>query len=396
MKILYIHQYFNTPSEAGGTRSYWIAQKLLEKGHTVTIITSASQISRRSDIKVVDGIIVVYLRVAYSQKMNIVKRLQSFFDFMVRSTIHAVKLKNIDLVIATSTPLTVGFPALVLNKLRNIPYIFEVRDLWPEVPIQMGGLKSKILQKLAVLFEKMIYKNSEHIVALSPGMKNGILKYELNEKVSVIPNMSKNTEFWPRKKDTDLTQELGLKESSFKVIHFGALGIANGVKTIIESAKVLKDNENIEFVFIGGGATERKMIELCKEYGMENVHFLGRFPMNKTSEIVNLCDISVVSFLDLPILYTNSPNKLFDSLSAGKPIIVNSAGWTKEIIEKHNCGFYVDPNDPLDLVDKINYLIEDRVKLNEMSLNSRELAKQYDKSVLTEEFANIVDQISIK
>jgi glycosyltransferase involved in cell wall biosynthesis len=395
MKILYIHQYFNTPLEAGGTRSYWMAQKLLEKGHTVTVITSSSQINKKIDIKNINGINVIYLRVPYSQKMNFIRRLQSFFNFMIKSTFYAFKLKNIDLIIATSTPLTVGFPALALNKLKKIPFVFEVRDLWPEVPIQMGGLKSKFLQKLAILFEKKIYKNSEHIIALSPGMKKGILKYELNEKVSVIPNMSKNSEFWPRKKNIQLTEELGLKENSFKVIHFGALGIANGVQTIIESAKLLKENNNIEFVFIGGGATEDKIIKLCKHYRLENVHFLGRFPMMKTSEIVNLCDISVVSFLDLPILYTNSPNKLFDSLSAGKPIIVNSAGWTKELIEKHNCGFYVNPNNPLELVNKINYLIEDKEKFNEMSFNSRKLAKKYDKSILSEKFANIIEQITV-
>ena len=395
MKILYIHQYFNTPSEAGGTRSYWMAQKLLEKGHTVTIITSSSQINKKIDTKNINGINVIYLRVPYSQKMNFIRRLQSFFNFMIKSTFYAFKLKNIDLIIATSTPLTVGFPALALNKLKKIPFVFEVRDLWPEVPIQMGGLKSKFLQKLAILFEKKIYKNSEHIIALSPGMKKGILKYELNEKVSVIPNMSKNSEFWPRKKNIQLTEELGLKENSFKVIHFGALGIANGVQTIIESAKLLKDNNNIEFVFIGGGATEDKIIKLCKHYRLENVHFLGRFPMMKTSEIVNLCDISVVSFLDLPILYTNSPNKLFDSLSAGKPIIVNSAGWTKELIEKHNCGFYVNPNNPIELVNKINYLIGDKEKFNEMSFNSRKLAKKYDKSILSEKFANIMEQITV-
>ena len=396
MKILYIHQYFNTPSEAGGTRSYWMAQKLLERGHTITIITSSSHIKKKIDRKNINGINVIYMRVPYSQKKNFISRLQSLFNFMIKSTLYAFKLKNIDLIIATSTPLTVGFPALVLNKLKKIPFVFEVRDLWPEVPIQMGGLKSKFLQKLAILFEKKIYQNSEHIIALSPGMKKGVLKYELNEKVSVIPNMSKISEFWPRKKNIELTKELGLKENSFKVIHFGALGKANGVQTIIESAKLLKDNNNIEFVFIGGGATENKIIKLCKDYGIENVHFLGRFPMIKTSEIVNLCDISMVSFLDLPILYTNSPNKLFDSLSAGKPIIVNSAGWTKELIEKHNCGFYVNPNNPLELVNKINYLIEDKEKFNEMSFNSRKLAEQkYDKSILTEKFANIIEQITI-
>jgi glycosyltransferase involved in cell wall biosynthesis len=397
MKILYIHQYFRTPRERGGNRSYWIAQELIKNGYKVTMLTTSTDISSKIEKKTINGIDVIYLKTPYNQKMNFLDRLSSFLSFMFRATRVAIKMNKIDLVIATSTPLTIGFPALVLKKVKKTPYIFEVRDLWPEVPIQMGGLKNPYLIKFANWFEKYIYENACHIVALSPGMADGVRrKGVLDSKISIISNMAKIDAFWSREKNFDLMEHFGLRKDSFKVIHFGALGLANGAMTIIESAKLLKGSSEIEFVFIGGGSTEEDLIKECKKHGMTNVHFLGSFAMDKTSEIVNICDLSVVSFMDLPILFTNSPNKLFDSLSAGKPIIVNSAGWTKDLVEQSNCGFYVDPNRPQELVDRILYLQLNPEIVNNMGIASRKLAeRKYDKSILSKQFVDVVKQVSI-
>jgi glycosyltransferase involved in cell wall biosynthesis len=389
--ILYIHQYFKTPKEPGGTRSYWISKALIDKGFDVTIITTSSTIKVPKSKVVIDGINVIYLKVPYNQKMSVFKRLKSFFLFMFHSLIASLNIKGVDLVLATSTPLTVGFPALMLKLLKGKKFIFEVRDLWPEVPIQMGGLNNKYFKYLAKLFEKIIYKNAIHIVALSPGMADGVLKYECEEKVTIIPNMAKIKEFWPRNKNFDLMIKFCLSKDSFKIIHFGALGEANGAMNIIKGAQFFKNDSEVEFVFIGGGSKEYELIEYCKENNLDNIHFLGKFPMEEVSEIVNFCDVSVVSFKDIPILYTNSPNKLFDSLSAGKPIIVNSAGWTKELVENNNCGMYVNPQNAIELFDKINLLRTDSIKYEKMSENSRILAEtKYDKDILCHEYVELI------
>jgi len=391
--ILYIHQYFKTPKEPGGTRSYWLAQALVKEGYNVTMLTTSNTIKNNVEKTIIDNINVIYLKVAYGQEMSISKRLFSFSIFMFKSTYYAFLQKNVDLVFATSTPLSVGFPPLIIKKIKKTPYVFEVRDLWPEVPIQMGAIKNKLIKNLLIWFEKLIYKNAKHIVALSPGMAEGVLKYESALKVSMIPNMSKIDSFWPREKDFNFMKSLGLNTKSFKLIHFGSLGLANGAFTIIESAKLLKNNDDFEFIFIGGGSTEHELKHLCTKYNLENVHFLGEFPMDKTSEIVNLCDVSIISFLDLPILSTNSPNKLFDSLSAGKPIIVNSAGWTKDLVEKHSCGFYVNPNYPVELVNKLKQLKDNIKMMKSMSYNGRLLAETvYDKSILCNEFLKVINK----
>ena len=256
MKILYIHQYFKTPSEPGGTRSYWIAQALLNKGHDVTMITSTSNFKDRVTSLKIDGIDVIYIKAEYRQDMSISRRLKSFFYFMIKSTVIALKQKNVDIVFATSTPLTVGFPALILKWFKKKPFIFEVRDLWPEVPIQMGAMKNKLVKSIAISFEKIIYRNAKHVIALSPGMREGVLKYLNKEKTSMIPNMSKIDQFFPRLKNKEFAEKIGLNNNTFKVVHFGSLGLANGADTIIESAKLLKNDDSIEFVFIGGGSTE--------------------------------------------------------------------------------------------------------------------------------------------
>ena len=395
MNILYIHQYFLTPQEPGGTRSYWLAQELIKNGHKVTMLTSSTKFAEEIKEINVDGIEVIYLKEEYDQNMSITRRLKAFVKFMYKSSKIGLMQKNIDLVIATSTPLTIGVPALVLKWLKKEPFVFEVRDLWPEVPIQMGAIKNRWIIKATRSLEKLIYKNASHVIALSPGMQDGVLQYLPIDKTSMIPNMAKMDEFWPREKNNLLMEKLGLQKDSFKVVHFGSLGLANGAHTIIESARLLKDHGDVEFLFVGGGSTEQELIEEVQKHNLENVKFLGKFPMKDVSEIVNFSDVSLISFLDLPILYTNSPNKLFDSLSAGKPIIVNSAGWTKAIAEDYRCGYYVNPKNPQELADKILFLKSNPDISAEMGINSRMLAETvYDKSILCKQFVQVIESVS--
>ncbi|MBM1106770.1 glycosyltransferase family 4 protein [Aurantibacter crassamenti] len=394
MNILYIHQYFHTPYQAGSTRSYWIAQELIKNGHKVTMLTMNKKINSKLERVDIDGINVIYLNILYDNN-SFYTRLTTFMKFVFNSIPVALKEKDIDLVIATSTPLTIGLPALALKWFKKKPYVFEVRDLWPEVPIQMGGLKNKFLVNLALFLEKTIYKNAKHIVALSPGMYEGVLKRKISkEKVSMIPNMSKIEEFWGREKNLGLINTLNLKKDSFKVVYFGAMNIANGMRYIIDAAEMLNNEKDIEFIFLGGGASEADLKERCIKENLKNVVFLGNKPMEELSEIVNICDVSLITFQNIPILATNSPNKLFDSLSAEKAIIVNSAGWTKDLVEDNDCGFYVDPEKPKELADKILYLREHPNKCLEMGKKARTLAETtYDKSILCAQFAELINSI---
>jgi len=261
----------------------------------------------------------------------------------------------------------------------------------------MGAIKNKILRKLSRKFEHAIYKNASHIVALSPGMKDGVLNQGVkDEKVTTVSNMAKIDKFWPRKPKIQFLKELNLKPNTFKVIYFGAMGQANAIDYILDATEILRDNNTIDFIFIGYGKMIDEIIARKEKYKLTNVYFLGSFNMEKTSELVNLCDVSLVTFNDIPILSTNSPNKLFDSLSAGIPIIVNNPGWTKDLVEENNCGVYADCKSPTDLAKKVLYLQEHPRILKIMGENSRKLAEEkYDKSILCKKFADTISSLSL-
>lgn len=391
MKVLYIHQYFRTPETSGTTRSYWFSKRLIEAGIDVTVISAKSQASHEN----IEGIDVYYVENPYSQSFGKVKKVYAFVKFVVKAIWQGLQQKDVDLVYATSTPLTVGFIALVLKKLKGWKYVFEVRDLWPEFPIQIGAITNPLAIKLLRKLERSIYRNAEHIVALSPGMEEGVIAAGTpKEKVTMIPNMSKPDLFYPRERNDADYEKYGIPKGKFNVLHAGAMGVANGLDYLIKAADYLQNelhDDSISFVFAGGGSTLPMLKKMTEEHHLSNVRFIGHHNTEGISEVMNLCDVSVVSFKNLPILYTNSPNKLFDSLSAGKPVIVNSAGWTKGIVEEHHCGFYVNPDDPKELALKLIEIKDKKEELDEMGKNARRISVEiYDKSILSEKFLQVV------
>ncbi|WP_273566576.1 glycosyltransferase family 4 protein [Maribacter halichondriae] len=202
--------------------------------------------------------------------------------------------------------------------------------------------------------------------------------------------------FGRAKKDFELMKEMGLKRDSFKVVYFGAMGAANAMEYIYEATKRLQNDNDVEFLFMGSGFWEPKLRKMSQEDGLINLHFFGNIAMDRLSKIVNFSDVSLVTFSNLPILSTNSPNKLFDSLSAGKAIIVNSPGWTKTMVEEHHCGVYVDGEDPDDMAEKIRFLKKNTEVLETMGKNARILAEtEYDKSILCSKFVNVISALNI-
>jgi glycosyltransferase involved in cell wall biosynthesis len=396
MKVLYIHQYFITPDEPGGTRSYWISKELVKRGHRVTVITAARKGLDLGD-RDIDGMHVIAVKNKYNNYMSATRKVWSFVNFIRQAIREAQKVKDVDIVYATSTPLTVGYIAMRLKKKRGWPYVFEVRDLWPEFPIQIGAIRNKLVIKYLRGMERKIYKNSEFVVALSPGMQDGVVAAGMPiEKTAMIPNMSKPDKFFPHEPNMEIVKQFGIDLEKFNVTYFGSMGKANGVQYIIEAARVLheKGDDSIRFVFMGDGSTQPKIMKLAEEYGLNSVLFLGSHPMTVVSEVVNCCDLSITTFLPLPILKTNSPNKLFDSLSAGKPIAVNSAGWTKDLVEKEDCGFYVDAEKPEDLAEKLLEIKDDKALLERWGKNSRRLSlEEFDKEILSGRVADMLEKV---
>lgn len=401
MHILYIHQHFAVPSGSTGTRSYEFARRWIRSGHRVTLITGKCDISGLDPCKsmieklAVDGIDIVLVGAKYSNKQSFLKRTMSFIYFMFLSIYVGLRTKKVDVIYATSTPLTVGIPSMVLKWLKRIPFVFEVRDQWPQIPIEMGIIRNRILIRLLLWLEKAIYKRSSAIVALSPGMAEGVRSVLKKPKpITMIPNSSDTSIFHP---DIDgssirIAHEWGNK---LVLLHFGAMGRANGLDFIVEVANKLKDNQDIHFVLVGDGSERKGLEEKIKRLELKNIEILDSMPKTELLQLVAACDISMVIFANFPILEHNSANKFFDSLSAGKPILLNYSGWQRKIVEENNIGYGSKQYNLDEFVEKVLYFNSHKELLTEMGKNARRTAEAlFDRDGLANQAIEVLMSVS--
>lgn len=392
MKIIYIHQYFKTPLQSGGTRSYEFAKIMHARGHDVHMITSYNDTKFKQEI--IEGLNIYWLPVSYHNQFGAFKRVISFLKFMFLAFKTAYNIKDADICYASSTPLTVGVIAMMLKKFKKIPFVFEVRDLWPEVLIQMKFIKSPILKKLAYRLEKSVYAASNSIVVLSPGMALGVQKYQLNKEIHLLPNSADLELFKPQDRPEHLIETLDLTNKN-GIIYFGTINKTNHLEYFIQLAKCSQNKKynHLKFFLVGEGSEVKRILEMVKELKLENFVFLESLPKILLNEVLNIMDFSYISFLKLPVLQTNSPNKFFDSLSAGKICIVNTEGWLKNLVEENNCGLYADPENHKQAIEEINNLINDPIKMKNLATNARILAeKEFDRLLLAGKLVDILEQ----
>ena len=404
MRLLYIHQYFTFPQQPGGTRSYDLSRKFIENGIDVTVITTASKIKdldntkknrwiflEREDIKL------WVLNCSYNQKMSIPRRMMSFVKFMWFSSIKAIKI-NTDLLLATSTPLTVAVPALIKKLFHRTPYIFEARDIWPEGPIKLGYIKNGLSIKVLYWVEKLIYKHATFVVVLSSGMKDNIETRLKNKapQMTVIPNISEIQRF----ADTSNKYELGINLDNKKVILYaGTMGPVNKIIYVAELAKLL-DNigcNDIVFLIVGEGNQKAAIIKYCQENDIlnKNIYFAGNVPKNTLPYLYSMVTMGSSFVLDNEIKWHNSANKFFDTLAAGKPILINHKGWQAELIESKNCGYVLPACITHKDVSKFVDYIHNEELLTEHGQNAKKVAvEQFSLEVATKNYMKVINNIT--
>ncbi len=390
MHILYLHQYFATRKGMTGTRSYEFARYLVSKGHCVTMITSGLANDEFPVPKgqqyvelETEGIDVVPIAAAYNKtqvgtRISGWQRMIEFYRFARLAAHVGKKLAKPDVVFATHTPLTIGLAGISICQYFDVPFVFEVRDLWPEAMVNIGALKNPLgiwwLRRMA----KKIYTAANEIVALSFGMKEGIIQAGVpDERITVIPNASDLDVFRPDLDGSAWRKKLGLRDR-FSAIYFGAMGLANGLEYAIEAARILAERgkNHIAIVLHGDGSKRPELERMVRRYRLENVIFNDLVPdKNEVAQIVAGCDVCMTIYLATKE-YTWSPNKMFDGLAAGKPILINVPGWLGETIEKNNCGRCLDPYRPEELADTLEELSADIQLCHEMGNNARALAER--------------------
>ncbi|PZX58140.1 glycosyltransferase family 4 protein [Algoriphagus chordae] len=375
MRIIYIHQYFKTPSEGGAVRSYHLAKGLVEAGHSVEMITGGAQ--NGYDQQWIDEIKVHYLPVAYDQNFGFFKRVLSFLSYVRKAKKLIKKLSRPDLLYVTSTPLTTGLLGLWAKKSLAIPYIFEVRDLWPQAPIEVGAIRNPALKRILISLEKKIYQQALTLVALSPGIADHLRKVSPNQQVHLIPNFSDLDRFYPMEKSEKLLQKYSLNKA-LTIAYTGALGQVNAVEELLNLAEMAKERgKNWQFLILGKGSSKAQLKTIADEKLLSNVYFIPFGSKEKVNEVLSLADFAWISFAHLPVLKTNSPNKFFDALAAGKAILVNHKGWVFDLMKAHQLGISCLPSKIENAFAKLEKLEQNPAELAKMGENSRKFAEQH-------------------
>jgi glycosyltransferase involved in cell wall biosynthesis len=378
MRILYLHQFFVTRAGVGGTRSYEFARRFVARGHSVRMVTA------EGGDRTVDGIEVAGVRGGYSDYVSATavsypRRMWAFARFALAATRAALRRPRPDVVYASSPPLTIALPALAAAARWRAPLVFEVRDLWPEAPIQMGALRNPLARLLARTLERFVYRRSTRLIALSPGIRAGVLATGVaEERVALAPNASDLDLFDPAPREPG---------DRFTVSYFGTMGEANDLSAAVEAARLLPE---VEFVLMGDGKRRADL----QRGAPENVAFPGvAASKQEVAALAARSDACLTLFKDVPVLATNSPNKLFDSFAAGRPAIVNMNGWMRALVEENEAGLYVRAGDGDDLAAKIAWLRDHPDEAAAMGRNARALAeREFDRDLLAERVLELLEE----
>ncbi len=341
------------------------------------------------------GMQVHWLPVPYSNKMGFKDRVKAFMKFATLSAFKASSLDG-DVVFATSTPLTIALPGIYTSKINNIPMVFEVRDLWPELPIAIGALQNKALIAATSWLERYAYKSSSQVVALSPGMRDGILRKNYpEENVHVIPNSSDMELFGGAEEEGRKFREqrewLGDRPL---IIYAGTLGEINGVSYLVKvAAEMIKMNPEVRFLIVGRGAEEQKIRSLAEELDVlnKNVFMPGKLPKKDMPAVFSAANISTSLFIDLPEMWANSANKFFDGLASGTPIAINYLGWQAEVLNEYKAGITLPPHNYEEAANKLLQKCTDDEWLSKAGQNARKLAaEKYDRDLLAQELEKVL------
>jgi glycosyltransferase involved in cell wall biosynthesis len=399
MTILYFYQYFCSPNGSWGTRVYEFARRWSKKGDKIIVITSiydksdltATGISSRLNL---EGIDVRVLNIRISNKYHVLYRIYTFILYALLSSYYALTIKA-DIVIASSGPITVGIPGLVAKYLRGRKFVFEARDLWPDGAIEMGLIKNKWMKKLCYAFEKRCYKAADAVVTLSPGMKGFIEdKYHLTNAESV-PNASDNALFTRDTSDFVLP-DWAMGKRIF--LYTGNIGPVNNSWIMPNAAKILqKLNPEALFLIIGEGPQKKEISEFIEKEGLTNIRMFDLMPKNQLVAWVQRAYYMLVPLDGKPVLDTSSPNKLFDALAAGIPVMQNTQGWMKDLLANENCGITVPYNSPHQLAEEIDKVIKNPELREEMGKNAKKVAlEQFDRDYLAEKMHKILLRVHQK
>jgi glycosyltransferase involved in cell wall biosynthesis len=415
MHILLIHQAFAALDEPGGTRHHEFARYLAVCGHKVTVI--ASQVSyltgqtspstpspagiplppllQEEREEAVDGGEVRILR-AYTYRAlhkSFVHRVIAFFSFMASAFFIGLGVKNVDVVWGTSPPIFQGVTAWLLARLKGAKFLFEVRDLWPKFAIAVGVLKNPLLISMSLWLERFLYRRADRLMVNSPGFISHVTERGARN-VTLVPNGADPSMFDSADTGASFRTE-HLLADKFVVLYAGAHGMSNDLGVVLDAARLLERNRpRVRIVFLGDGKEKANLEQQAQRLNLTNVLFLPPVPKNEMALALAGADACLAILKPIDEYKTTYPNKVFDYMAAGRPIVLAIDGVIRIVVEDANCGIFAQPGDPAALAAVIKTMADEPELSRRMGLAGRRyLEEHFSRDRMAEKLIGILEEL---
>ena len=403
MHILIIHQAFASLDEPGGTRHFEFARLLAKRGHRVTVIASpvsyitgahASAPPTPGPIASEEGsgeVAILRAPVYSAHHKSFVHRIAAFFSFMFSSFWIGLRVKNVDVVWGTSPPIFQGATAWALARLKRARFLFEVRDLWPEFAIAVGVLKDPLLIKASEWLERFLYKRADRVVVNSPGFVEHV-RARGARAINLVPNGADPAMFNPSDDGHEFRRAHGLN-NKFVGLYAGAHGMSNDLDVVLDAAKLLT-GRNIQVVLVGDGKEKPALLKRASELGLQNVTFVDSVPKSEMPSTLAAADACIAILKPLEEYKTTYPNKVFDYMAAGRPVLLAIDGVIREVVERAGCGVFAEPGNAHALAEALCKLAEDPAESRRMGLNGRKyLEENFSREKVAEELLDVLERL---
>lgn len=403
MHILLIHQAFAAVDEPGGTRHHELARFLSGQGHRVTVIASSvsymtggtGRVASRESSPGKEDEHVTILRAYTYQALHksFVHRVIAFFSFMVSSFFMGLKVKKVDLVWGTSPPIFQGWTAWMLARLKRVPFLFEVRDLWPEFAIAVGVLKNPALISMSLWLEKFLYRHADGVVVNSPGFVDHV-KSRGARSIELIPNGADPAMFDGSDSGESFREQHHL-DDSFVVLYAGAHGMSNDLGVVLEAARILESKPEIRIVFLGDGKEKPKLQAQAEAMQLKNILFLPPVPKSEMPATLAGADACLAILKPLEAYKTTYPNKVFDYMAAARPVVLAIDGVIRDVVESAGCGIFVPPGDAQIMAQTISSMADDRGQCRKMGLAGRNhLEKNFSRAAIAGKLLELMKEMT--
>ncbi|HUT91819.1 MAG TPA: glycosyltransferase family 4 protein [Thermoguttaceae bacterium] len=409
MRILFLSHYFPPEVNAPAIRTFEHCIRWARAGHDVTVVTCAPNCPDgvvypgyknrlRRQVEFVDGVRVVRVWTHLAANDGTVRRIVNFLSFMLSAVLASIRLPRPDVVVATSPQFFCGWAGVLVSRLKRIPLVLEIRDIWPESIWAVGAMRNRWLRRILEMMERWMYQSADHIVAVGEGYRANILeKVSIPDRISVIPNGVDVRRFVPRQPDAEFLRTWGL-ENKFVCSYVGTIGMAHGLEVVLEAAKILrqKGRHDISFCLVGEGSQRKRLEEEANQAGLNGmVAFTGRQPKEQMPAILASSHACLVHLKGCRLFGTVIPSKIFETLAMARPVIMGVRGEARDIVMEAGAGVEMEPDSPESLAQAVETLADNPDFASRRGQAARDyVVKHFNRDELAARFLRLLRRLA--